>query len=550
MRPPEIVMRLDRMGAAHPTRLSFMRQLVRRLHRSRVKVAREVWELSPEGYGRVVYTLEMNGFRYSFCAFSSPLEDSRRTDRVIAEAWDATFVLCDGTVDGEDLERLEANVARQEAGRFRPTELVISRANKSMRMFEHVVNRLADGRQPDPAMTRRVGYLMRTTAVYGNGKFGLADRDRIADRLALAAPFQAELLTVWLIRGYSHDLVEHVAAARNPGGWQKLTVAGRRSLGIGNATGLGMAPFLVTHPTLIDNWMTAREAALAMVRSLAVPDDQAVDRFLALIHRAREHVAELEVGDRQQADRNRLLESELRELAGGGIPDALGSEFPWDAVIRRAGEYSLECQELMVSAVIEPHGDRVDRLGETMSSDREFALDPAMSLGELGDVLDRNCRWAEAYDFDEPKSDRRFWYVSEEKLEPRLGDRYQEPGSERELPLDIARQFQHLRRAVGQSDPGCLVAELLLARPELRTAACRAQNAEHSPYAEVRDNLLGEAMRPIDLLRSKLAFFGATKFDPKSDLWTRITMYQGAPLFDTVGDDSADDWAFPVLGAG
>ncbi len=527
-----------------------MRQLVRRLHRSRVSVAREVWELSPEGFGRAVYTLEMDGNRYSFCAFSSPLADSRRTDRVIAEAWDATFVLCDGAVDGDDLARLEANVSRQEAGRFGPTELVISRANKSMRMFEHVVGRLAAGMQPDAAMTRRVGYLMRTTAVYGNGKFGLADRDRIVGRPALAAPFQAELLTVWLIRGYSHDLVEHIAAARNPEGWQRLALEVRRSLGIGNATGLGMAPFLITHPTLIDNWMTARETALALVRSLAVPDNDAVDRFLALIRRAHAHVAELEVGDRQQADRNRCLESELRELAEGGIADALGSEFPWDAVMRKAGQYSLECQELMVSAVIEPHGDRVDWLGGTMSSDREFTLDPAMTVGELGEALDRNCRWAEAFDFNDPGADRRFWYVSEEKLEPRLGDRYQEPGSERELPLDIARQFQQLRRAVGQIDPDSLVAEFLLMRPELRGAACRAQNAEHSPYAEIRDNLLGEEMRPIDLLRSKLAFFGATKFDPKSDLWTRITMYQGAPLFDTIGDAAADDWAFPVLGSG
>ena len=52
-------------------------------------------------------------------------------------------------------------------------------------------------------------------------------------------------------------------------------------------------------------------------------------------------------------------------------------------------------------------------------------------------------------------------------------------------------------------------------------------------------------MRPIDLLRFKLAFFGASKFDPKSELWTRITLFQGAPLPDQfVGKDS-DEWAFP-----
>ena len=35
---------------------------------------------------------------------------------------------------------------------------------------------------------------------------------------------------------------------------------------------------------------------------------------------------------------------------------------------------------------------------------------------------------------------------------------------------------------------------------------------------------------PIDMLRLKLSFFGAVKFDPKSNKWLRISMFQGAPL--------------------
>jgi hypothetical protein len=53
-------------------------------------------------------------------------------------------------------------------------------------------------------------------------------------------------------------------------------------------------------------------------------------------------------------------------------------------------------------------------------------------------------------------------------------------------------------------------------------------------------------MRPLDLLRFKLAFFGASKFDPKSDLWTRISMYQGAPLPKQLNDKDHDNWAFPI----
>ena len=67
------------------------------------------------------------------------------------------------------------------------------------------------------------------------------------------------------------------------------------------------------------------------------------------------------------------------------------------------------------------------------------------------------------------------------------------------------------------------------------------------PYSEIQDNLISERCLPIDMLRCKLSFFGASKFDPKSDRWTRITLYQGAPLFHELGTDQADDWWLPAL---
>ena len=75
----------------------------------------------------------------------------------------------------------------------------------------------------------------------------------------------------------------------------------------------------------------------------------------------------------------------------------------------------------------------------------------------------------------------------------------------------------------------------------------RVQALATHPYAEIRDNLIGAGCLPIDMLRCKLSFFGASKFDPKSDRWTRITMYQGAPLFDEIGESGSDDWWLPVL---
>ncbi len=77
---------------------------------------------------------------------------------------------------------------------------------------------------------------------------------------------------------------------------------------------------------------------------------------------------------------------------------------------------------------------------------------------------------------------------------------------------------------------GDSTAEFLLAHPEHRHTARRVQNLESHPYAEIQDNLIAADMLPIDILRCKLSFFGATRFDPRSDRWVRICMYQDAPF--------------------
>ena len=63
---------------------------------------------------------------------------------------------------------------------------------------------------------------MRTTAVYGSGKLGASDRANIAQRPELAAPFQVEMLIVWLIFAFTVDIVVHIAAAKGGGNSVKL----------------------------------------------------------------------------------------------------------------------------------------------------------------------------------------------------------------------------------------------------------------------------------------------------------------------------------------
>jgi len=541
-RSPAQVMRLDRMGCSHPTRLSFLRQLLRRIAAEGWVFDRPVWDMDAHGVGRAVYRMRFDGGSLSLVAFAHDLPADQRSDRVIATAWDATFALFDGTPDAEDLDRLQANVPLQEAGRVSPKELSLSRANRSVRLFDHVVERLAAGRQPDAQMLRETGYLMRTTAVYGSGKFGAADRAMIAGRPALSAPFQAEMLSVWLTRAFTVDLVDHLARARGGDAAVPLREDLRRGLGVGNSTGLGMAPFLVRHPVLLNNWMMAREEALARVRAQAEADDMTLAGFRATLAAAVQNAT-----DWQSA--HPIQQAKLTDLRDGlarlerFVADAWDTSAPqpWDA-LWNWGQANLpvEAQEALLAAMLEPHGPLIDGLGDCMQADEEahFGIDGTMRVAALRAILQEHYDWAIRIDYSDPAHCARFWYISEEKLEPRLGERFEEEGASRELPLDTGRQAAALWQALQDEDGDAPLAKFLLAHPEHRLIVRRVQTAARHPFAEIRDNLIDAEMLPIDLLRCKLAFFGATRFDPRSDRWVRISLFQGAPYPDdlTSGD--------------
>jgi hypothetical protein len=545
LRSPDVVMRLARMGAGHQTRLSFLRAMLRRAARERWQFTRPLLDLDARGVGVAIYRVGIGGRSYSLVAFGHELPADRRTDRVIAEAWDATFALYDGVPDATEIERLRRNVPLQEAGRYLPSDLILARANRSVRLFDRVVGALREGRQPDVCDIEATGYLMRTTAVYGNGKFGIADRAVIARRPEFSGPFRAEMLTVYLIRAFTADLVDRMAALQGGAGAVRLAPALRRRLGIGNATGLGMAPFLVRHPALIDRWVTARETALARVRALPAATPAQQEHFARALAGARNQVAGWMTDDAVQAPRIAALGIDLDHLGAHIRTGAFAGPMPWDRLYRWAEQsLSIEGQEMLVSLLIEPHGALVDDLAESMAIDEgaEFRIDGSMRLRALAAVLDARYAWTAALDFTRPAANARFWYVSEEKLEPRLGQRAEEPGADLEQPLAVARDIVALRAALAQVPPEETLAAFLLRAPEHRHTVRRVQIAAHHPYGEVRDNLIAADMRAIDLLRCKLAFFGVTRFDPQSDKWLRITLFQGAPFPDELHEGEWDGW--------
>ncbi|MEO8247817.1 MAG: DUF3726 domain-containing protein [Burkholderiales bacterium] len=532
-RSPDTVMRLARMGSFHPSRLSFMRSLLRRVKREQWRFERLLWEIDAKGVGRAVYCVHTARRSYSLVAFAHDLPDELRSDRVIATAWDATFTLFDGVPTRQDLVRLEANVPRQEAGRISDSELTLARANRSVRLWSYVIEQLAAGRQPDAAQVDAVGYLMRTTAVYGSGKFGAADRQAIMNRDELKAPFQAEMLTVWLIRAFTLDLVEHLARARGGAAAVVIEPGLRRHFGVGNSTGLGMAPFLLNHPVLLNRWMMAREEALARVRGVAQASEAACTAFGSALADARANALAWQSEHPIQSRKLDALRADLRRLDEHVGAGALTGQQPWNTLYRWAETaLTLEGQEQLVSLMMEPYADLVDDLANQMDADETtpFTIHGTTRLARVRELLAAHYGWATSIDFTQAHSRARFWYVSEEKLEPRLGERARDDGTELELPLCEAEQVQQLLADLHDWNDAQSVAEFLLRFQRHRHVLRRVLSIEVNPYAEVRDNLIDAEMLPIDLLRCKLSFFGASRFDPRSDRWVRINMYLGAPF--------------------
>jgi hypothetical protein len=529
------------MGCSHPTRLSFLRQLLRRLRKENWSFERPVWQINQQGVGYAVYRVQGLDRCYSLVAFSHDLPDEMRSDRVIATAWDATFTLIDGTPTPADIKRLERNVPLQEAGRISEKELSLSRANRSVRLFEYVVKELAQGRQPELSRLEATGYLMRTTAVYGAGKFGAADRGVLAGRPEMQTSFQAEMLSIWLTRAFTVDLVEHLATVRGGERAVKLDRSLRQLLGVGNSTGLGMAPFLVRHPVLLHHWFAAREEALARVRSQPKLTPETLDQFLEALQAAQENAVQWQSEHPLQVIKLKELQEGLRQLEMFVQGEwGSGQDHPWDALWRWGEEeLPLEAQEALVALLLEPHGELIDDLGAKMTADEEsaFTLDGRQLIGELRSLLESNFAWALETDYHQPQNCARFWYISEEKLEPRLGERHTEQGAEREQPLDIGRQASELWTVLREWSARIPVAQLLLMRPVLRSIVRRVQLSAYYPFAEIQDNLISAEMLPINLLRSKLAFFGATRFDPRSDRWVRVSLFQQEPYPDELNHD-------------
>ncbi len=544
-RDPREIMKLSKLGSFHQSKLSFLRSFIREFHDWHFK--REICDLDSNGYGTIVYSVSKQDRTYSLVCFANELDDSERSDRVIATKWDAAFVLHDGIPTQDDIERLRNNVPKQEVGRCSYKELTLSRANRSVRLFNHVIDSLSQGKQPDLKLINEVGYLYRTTAVYGSGKFGLADRYRIKDRSEINGPFRLEMMLVYLVRQFTFDQVNHVAKEKNPKSAVELDKDIARSLGIGNSTGLGMAPFIINHPSLLHQWIFAREEALKQIREIKSVTKEQLQLFIKCLNQSEINLEDWNTESEYQLQKISKLKSDITNLKDNYLTKInIENEFIWNKLYKWVeSNLSDEGIELVVSLMMEPYDEIINPLVTQMSSNEEsyFEIPGARSTTDLKEIIENSYSNIIEIDFSKDLENENFWFISKNKEEPRIANRFEEEGSDLEQPLAIARDIKDLYVRLNNLEAQQTVAEFLSNNNDLRHIVRRCFIIEKLPYSEIQDNSIGSNLVPIDMLRLKLSYFGAQKFDPRSDKWLRICMYQGAPLMEEI-HNSHDSWMY------
>ena len=532
LRDPKIVMKLSRLGSFHQSKLSFLRSFLNEF--KDWKYNRDFFDLNDRGYGVAIYSFSKDKKTYSLVCFANELKDEERSDRVIATKWDAAFALYDGIPSKIDIDRLSQNVPKQEVGRLSYKELTLSRANRSVRAFNYVVECLSKGIQPNTNELSKVGYLYRTTAVYGSGKFGLADRFRIKNRDEINGPFRLEMMLVYLVRQFTFDQVNHIAKHKNPKDAVELDLDICRNLGIGNSTGLGMAPFIVNHPSLLNNWIIARETALKKIREIEKVSEEEFKIFYNCLTKSLKNVTSWNTDSEYQKKKIHNLINDLQNLINY-LKDKIDKSnfYIFDKLYNWAEEnLSEEGVEYLVSIMMEPYNEITDPLISQMSSDEDssFNIPVDRTINDLREIIEKNYSDILKIDFSKNENNKKFWFISKNKEEPRIGDRFEDNGSELEQPTAIARDIKKLYETIFTLKNSLKIGNFLVQNNDLRHIVRRVFITEKYPYSEIQDNTIGSKLVPIDMLRLKLSFFGAVKFDPRSDKWLRICMFQGAPL--------------------
>lgn len=546
-RPAAIVMRPERMGACFPGALSFAHTLFDKFAARPWALERQRIDLDAEGRGEVLYRLSDGRTVLHFMVMSNSYSSDSKADRSYNMNWDATAALCEGEWSPEREDFLRREIPKQRFGRLDHQTLAYTRGNRSGRVFDHVVESLAAGRQPDSTLLTPIGYIFRTTGFTANGFIGMRSYLGMEDDHLLAGPYHAQMCSAFLLREYVSDLVDAMAAARNPAA-AKLSPAMRRYLGIGNSAGLGLTQFICNHPRMVHLWTRKREEALAEIRRQTVTGgDPALRHFHELVARAQRFFRE------DPRDGNDVF------LPYGVISQQMGEVLAW---LDTTGAPSDLWLQVAAWAEANLHFETIEALNviflelypaitrshsHGLTVDEDLDCDPAASIGDLRALIDRDYAWMQTLFATIAQEAPRFWYMSTEApYEPRRGYRGPLPEYEFESHMDAPLRFGQLQAALADTPDDESLAAFLLARPDLRNIVNRLWTLRDEDYANIRESSLSNGHETFDSTRFMLSHYGMDKLDAIRPRSVRGVLLQGAPIGEDLAAQRPGSWPFPL----
>ena len=291
-------------------------------------------------------------------------------------------------------------------------------------------------------------------------------------------------MLVYLARQFTFDVVNHVAYFRSPDKATKLSEDIARNLGIGNSTGLGMAPFIVNHPALLNQWIIAKEKALKAIRSISSVSKKEKDIFQSYLSTIQENIKYWKTESDYQKKKNKQLLKDLDNFQNYYSTNTLKDYF-WNSIYEWAeANTQSECCEFIISLMMEIYPDIVEPLSYEMSIDEDeyFDIDTSKTIDEVCKLIENQYTWLLNIDFDNKENIFNFWYYSKNKQEPRMSDRFTEEGSELELPLAIARDISALYSDLKSYDLKKDLGYYLLKSQEYRPVSYTHLTLPTTPY--------------------------------------------------------------------
>jgi hypothetical protein len=548
MRPAESIMKAPAMGAMKASRVSFAYVLARRMADERWRIALQSCEADASGQGRLIYRISAGPVEFTYIArayeWDGKEKVGRRSDGANRDMFGALFL---GTPDAARIEREFATFDLKNVDVMRTDSAVLgwTPANRSARLFDHVVDALVAGHQPDARIIGSASaYLLRNGGFQGSGRNGSVSYLGIPAGHPLRHPFFADLFGLYMVRQVSIDLVNAIARSRNPDAAQ-LSDEIARYLAVGNSSGQGMCVALQRWPHWVSTWMTVREAALAHAKSMPV-DADSVGRLHDLITRMASYYEAVRVQSEDYVVPNVVIAANLRKSLSW-LDDMSQFEL-WNNFAQAALIFDGESQEQLNSALIDLYPEVSDRFADYLAigAERDRDVSAEMTIGELRRLLRESYTWALQYDMLLSKTRQHFWYHSVDNGEQRRGERIIDPYEEFESFVDHIGIIQRLACIATSYADETLVGELMFAHPDLQMAVSRVQYLQGAHYAEIRDNLIHQDFIPAQLIRFFLASLGIECSSPLSIRYVRGVFFQGAPLPAEIAAGTAKDGRYPA----